>query len=158
MQNPIDLPQIAVVGSQSSGKSSVLENIVGRDLYVQNSRRRRLAAHTHAYAVVCPEELALSPVDPSSCSSSTANPSPKHKPMAYQKRSSRKTEKPIMTSGASSYTSLVRSTTTSARYETRFRRRQIQRQAAMVAYPPHPSTFAYIRPMSSLSPLSTYLA
>lgn len=27
----IDLPQIAVVGSQSSGKSSVLENIVGRD-------------------------------------------------------------------------------------------------------------------------------
>lgn len=28
---PIDLPQIAVVGSQSVGKSSVLENIVGRD-------------------------------------------------------------------------------------------------------------------------------
>ena len=33
VQNPIDLPQIVVVGSQSSGKSSVLENIVGRDLY-----------------------------------------------------------------------------------------------------------------------------
>jgi Dynamin family len=31
VSNPIDLPQIAVVGSQSSGKSSVLENIVGRD-------------------------------------------------------------------------------------------------------------------------------
>ncbi len=31
IQNPIDLPQITVLGSQSSGKSSVLENIVGRD-------------------------------------------------------------------------------------------------------------------------------
>lgn len=31
MLDSIDLPQIAVVGSQSSGKSSVLENIVGKD-------------------------------------------------------------------------------------------------------------------------------
>ena len=28
--SPIDLPQIIVVGSQSSGKSFVLENVVGR--------------------------------------------------------------------------------------------------------------------------------
>lgn len=28
---PIDLPQVAVVGSQSSGKSSVIEALVGRD-------------------------------------------------------------------------------------------------------------------------------
>lgn len=31
-QRPLDLPLIAVVGSQSSGKSSVVESIVGRDL------------------------------------------------------------------------------------------------------------------------------
>eukprot|EP01065_Artemidia_motanka_P052375 TRINITY_DN9448_c0_g1_i1.p1 TRINITY_DN9448_c0_g1~~TRINITY_DN9448_c0_g1_i1.p1 ORF type:complete len:698 (+),score=261.76 TRINITY_DN9448_c0_g1_i1:69-2096(+) len=33
----MDLPQIAVVGSQSSGKSSVLENIVGRDFLPRGS-------------------------------------------------------------------------------------------------------------------------
>eukprot|EP00005_Dracoamoeba_jomungandri_P005912 CAMPEP_0174262004 /NCGR_PEP_ID=MMETSP0439-20130205/12712_1 /TAXON_ID=0 /ORGANISM="Stereomyxa ramosa, Strain Chinc5" /LENGTH=751 /DNA_ID=CAMNT_0015346633 /DNA_START=23 /DNA_END=2278 /DNA_ORIENTATION=- len=33
----IDLPQIVVVGSQSSGKSSVLENIVGRDFLPRGS-------------------------------------------------------------------------------------------------------------------------
>ncbi|KAF5379871.1 hypothetical protein D9757_007201 [Collybiopsis confluens] len=33
----IDLPQICVVGSQSSGKSSVLENIVGRDFLPRGS-------------------------------------------------------------------------------------------------------------------------
>lgn len=37
VNNPIDLPQIAVVGSQSGGKSSVLENIVGRDFLPRGS-------------------------------------------------------------------------------------------------------------------------
>ena len=32
VHNPIDLPQIAIIGSRCSDKSSVLENIVGRDL------------------------------------------------------------------------------------------------------------------------------
>ena len=35
--NPIDLPQIVVIGSQSSGKSSVLENIVRRDFLPRGS-------------------------------------------------------------------------------------------------------------------------
>jgi dynamin 1-like protein len=33
----IDLPQVAVVGSQSSGKSSVLEGLVGRDFLPRGS-------------------------------------------------------------------------------------------------------------------------
>lgn len=37
VNNPIDLPQIVVVGSQSSGKSSVLENIVSRDFLPRGS-------------------------------------------------------------------------------------------------------------------------
>lgn len=37
VNNPIDLPQIVVIGSQSSGKSSVLENIVGRDFLPRGS-------------------------------------------------------------------------------------------------------------------------
>jgi len=36
-QESIDLPQITVVGSQSAGKSSVLENIVGRDFLPRGS-------------------------------------------------------------------------------------------------------------------------
>lgn len=34
---PLDLPQIVVIGSQSSGKSSVLEHIVGRDFLPRGS-------------------------------------------------------------------------------------------------------------------------
>jgi len=35
--SPIDLPLIAVVGSQSAGKSSVLENIVGHSFLPRGS-------------------------------------------------------------------------------------------------------------------------
>jgi len=36
-RNSIELPQIVVVGSQSAGKSSVLESIVGRDFLPRGS-------------------------------------------------------------------------------------------------------------------------
>ena len=37
VDEPIHLPQIVVVGSQSSGKSSVLESLVGRDFLPRGS-------------------------------------------------------------------------------------------------------------------------
>merc|ERR1740131_250926 len=37
VSNTIDLPQIAVVGGQSAGKSSVLENFVGKDFLPRGS-------------------------------------------------------------------------------------------------------------------------
>ena len=48
--DPLDLPQIVVVGSQSSGKSSVLENIVGRDFLPRGAgivTRRPLILQLH---------------------------------------------------------------------------------------------------------------
>jgi vacuolar protein sorting-associated protein 1 len=55
VQNPVDLPQIVVIGSQSSGKSSVLENIVGRDFLPRGSgictRRPLVSALDTAYFI-----------------------------------------------------------------------------------------------------------
>eukprot|EP00051_Salpingoeca_urceolata_P027535 m.481911 g.481911 ORF g.481911 m.481911 type:complete len:812 (-) comp22377_c0_seq1:294-2729(-) len=48
--SPLDLPQIAVVGGQSAGKSSVLENFVGRDFLPRGSgivTRRPLVLQLH---------------------------------------------------------------------------------------------------------------
>lgn len=80
VQNPIDLPQIAVVGSQSSGKSSVLENIVGRDLYGLwgSVRDQRTDKGIAAYQ----EGQALSRDDLSSFNSSIEQLPKKHKRMA----------------------------------------------------------------------------
>lgn len=49
-ENLIDLPQIVVIGSQSSGKSSVLENLVGRDFLPRGAdlvTRRPLVLQLH---------------------------------------------------------------------------------------------------------------
>eukprot|EP01039_Chlorochromonas_danica_P010603 gene10603-11749_t len=56
-QDTIDLPQIVVVGSQSAGKSSVLENIVGRDFLPRGFgivTRRPLVLQLHC---INPEEV-----------------------------------------------------------------------------------------------------
>lgn len=58
-QATLDLPQITVVGSQSAGKSSVLENIVGRDFLPRGSgvvTRRPLILQL--YCLSSPESLA----------------------------------------------------------------------------------------------------
>ncbi|KAF9340163.1 vacuolar protein sorting-associated protein 1 [Linnemannia elongata] len=56
VHNPVDLPQIVVIGSQSSGKSSVLENIVGRDFLPRGSgivTRRPLTFLSVSMSVLC---------------------------------------------------------------------------------------------------------
>ncbi|KAF3919551.1 Dynamin-1 [Dactylellina cionopaga] len=64
----LDLPQIVVVGSQSSGKSSVLENIVGRDFLPRGSgivTRRPLVLQL----INVPSEDGLEPHTPAALSS-----------------------------------------------------------------------------------------
>lgn len=52
--NSIQLPQIVVVGSQSTGKSSVLESIVGRDFLPRGS----------GIVTRCPLVLSLRRIEP----------------------------------------------------------------------------------------------
>ena len=68
--SPIDLPLIAVVGSQSAGKSSVLENIVGHSFLPRGSgivtrcpcEIRMHASTGDAYGVVCTLFSFLKPI------------------------------------------------------------------------------------------------
>lgn len=72
----VDLPQIVVVGSQSSGKSSVLETIVGRDFLPRGSgivTRRPLVLqliHTPSRANGTGNKAGLSPTTSTSASAS----------------------------------------------------------------------------------------
>lgn len=57
-QSPINLPQIVVIGSQSSGKSSVLENVVGKDFLPRGTgivTRRPLVLQLYNIAATVPE-------------------------------------------------------------------------------------------------------
>ena len=52
----LDLPQIAVVGGQSAGKSSVLENFVGKDFLPRGSgivTRRPLSVYLVSSVIIC---------------------------------------------------------------------------------------------------------
>ena len=49
LQEHINLPRITVLGMQSSGKSSVLESIVGIDLLPRGDVRRPFAAWNRAW-------------------------------------------------------------------------------------------------------------
>ncbi|RLN21652.1 hypothetical protein BBJ28_00005537 [Nothophytophthora sp. Chile5] len=68
-QSPINLPQIVVIGSQSSGKSSVLENIVGKDFLPRGSgivTRRPLVLqlyNTNGGAATVPDDSADADAD-----------------------------------------------------------------------------------------------
>eukprot|EP01113_Clastostelium_recurvatum_P027373 TRINITY_DN32_c0_g1_i4.p1 TRINITY_DN32_c0_g1~~TRINITY_DN32_c0_g1_i4.p1 ORF type:complete len:859 (+),score=230.38 TRINITY_DN32_c0_g1_i4:15-2591(+) len=76
--DPLDLPQIVVVGSQSSGKSSVLENVVGRDFLPRGSgivTRRPLILqliHLPWDDQTAPSDKVVSPGSSSSSSSSSS--------------------------------------------------------------------------------------
>ena len=68
-QAAIDLPQIVVIGSQSSGKSSVLENVVGRDFLPRGTgivTRRPLVLQLYHNADAAQDDDAGSSSSPSS--------------------------------------------------------------------------------------------
>ncbi|KAF9538661.1 vacuolar protein sorting-associated protein 1 [Mortierella hygrophila] len=81
VHNPIDLPQIVVIGSQSSGKSSVLENIVGRDFLPRGSgivTRRPLVLQliNRTSSATASPTASTQRRDPHSVTSSGSNESP----------------------------------------------------------------------------------
>ena len=78
-QSPIDLPQIVVIGSQSSGKSSVLENVVGRDFLPRGTgivTRRPLVLQLYNTAGPAGKRAATNSSSSSSSSSANAPPIP----------------------------------------------------------------------------------
>ena len=123
----IDLPQIAVVGSQSAGKSSVLENFVGR--YLKNATHFCFSSFFFFefrnnfvlifIEIFCREVLALSRGVRSSCSCCTAN----------------------MPSMPSSYTPKAANLPTLTKSEKRSRTKQIGLPEAIRASHPFPSIY-----------------
>ncbi len=90
-QTPIDLPQIVVIGSQSSGKSSVLENVVGRDFLPRGTgivTRRPLILQLYNTAGVSGKRASASsgntaPGTAAGGSSASAPPTPPRRDSGY---------------------------------------------------------------------------
>jgi len=82
----VDLPQIVVVGSQSSGKSSVLETIVGRDFLPRGSgivtRRPLVLQLIHTEGVSGNGPAASGSQSPPGASNYGRRPSPRPSPRA----------------------------------------------------------------------------
>ena len=83
-QVPIDLHQTVVIGSQSSGKTSVLENVVGRDFLPRGTgivtRRPLVLQLYHNVGVALRDDDAGSSSSPSSANAASANAA---EPMEY---------------------------------------------------------------------------
>jgi len=180
--NVLDLPQICVLGSQSSGKSSVLEVRSTAVLGVVRAhtrpehRRQRLPSPRKWYrdaSTPC-KYFASPPIATNGHRSfnSLTDPQPQqvrtarntyltHTNVSLQQAMAPSTKAvtrpPMPMNGASSFISPEKSSTTSTKFERRSFGTQRQRQGKMQAFRPFPSTSASTRRMSSPSLLSIYL-
>src|SRR5271170_308745 len=163
VQNPVDLPQITVIGSQSSGKSSCLENIVGRDFLPRGT------AH-HPLPLGLATDIFARNRNSHSTTTRTSPPFPLEYLLTYRcsnsfivlaqipqmesKSTKRETTQTTLTSGESSSIFQAKSSTTLAKYAMKSSEKQTRKQERTLAFPLRPSTSESSLPTSLPSPSS----